>query len=99
MKPITATLGYVIRGVAYDKQNRQALVEELQENLEHASAVTALPVVDGISLELEVSDIAPFSSDSFEPYIAEHVLGPAVRSKCESYDSDVELRLINKRFH
>lgn len=98
MKAITCTLGYVIRGVAYSKQHRQALAEELEENLEHASAVIALPVVDGISLELEVSDIAPFSTDSFEPYICEHVLGPAIRSRCESPENDTELRLINKRF-
>ncbi len=98
MKPISCTLGYVIRGVAYSKQHRQALAEELEQNLEHASAITALPVVDGIALEVEVSDIAPFSTDSFEPYLCEHVLGPAVQSRCESDSSETELRLINKRF-
>ena len=98
MKAITCTLGYVIRGVAYSKQHRQALTEELEQNLEYASVVTALPVVDGISLEVEVSDIAPFSTDSFEPYICEHVLGPAVRSRCETFEDEAELRLINKRF-
>jgi len=98
MKPTTCTLGYLIRGVAYGKAQRAALADEITQMLENASAVTALPVVDGISLELEVSDIAPFGTESFEAYVSEHILAPVVQAQCEPIDGPAKLKLINKRF-
>ena len=98
MKPTACTLGYLIRGVAYGKDQRTALADELMQLLEHANAVTALPVVDGISVELEVNDIAPFGEESFESYVTEHILDPVVQARCEPINGPAKLKLIKKRF-
>ena len=92
------TLKYLIRGVAAAKDDRIALSEEISACLENTSAVTALPVMDGMHIEIEVSDIAPFSEESFEPYVCEHVLSPAVDARCRSLHGDPGYRLLKKHF-
>jgi hypothetical protein len=90
-------LKYLVRGVSADRPSQQALTSELGEMLSHASAITVLPVVEGFSVELEFDDIKPFTTVSFEPYVAEHVLGDAVRLRCESQGSP-EIQLLKSRF-
>lgn len=92
------TLKYLVRGVAAQKDDRQALSEEIMACLEHTSAITALPVVDGIQVEIEVDDIAPFSAESFEPYVCEHVLSPAVAARCRQLGGESGLKLLKKQF-
>ena len=88
---------YLVRGVTADRQAQQALTAELTDMLNHVSAITVLPVVEGFSVELEFDDIKPFTSVSFEPYVAEHVLSDAVRLRCESAGSP-EIQLLKSRF-
>lgn len=65
--------------------------------LNHVSAITVLPVVEGFSVELEFDDIKPFTQVSFEPYIAEHVLADAVNLRC-SHQEDPQIQLLKSRF-
>ena len=48
-------------------------------------------------MELEFEDIKPFTTVSFEPYVAEHVLGDAVRLRCDTQGS-AEIQLLKSRF-
>ena len=94
MSDVTAAkLKYVIRGVNPSRDAQQSLQQELEEALPSATAVTLLPVVDGFSLDLEVSDVAPFSRTSFEPYVAEHVLQEAVSLRCQGIGT-LEIQLL-----
>ena len=77
-------LKYLVRGVDADRASQQALTAELEDMLNHVSAVTVLPVVEGFTVELEFDDIKPFTTVSFEPYVAEHALSDAVRLRCAS---------------
>jgi len=77
---VVCILRYVIQGIRPERALSNALQDELLESLSHATAVTLLPVVDGLSLEIELSDLAPFSRHSIEPYIAEHLIPDAVSS-------------------
>lgn len=77
-------LRYLIRGVLTSRDAQQALTQELSELLPNADGITILPVVQGYSVDLEIKDISPFNSVSFEPYIAEHILADAVRIHCVS---------------
>lgn len=90
-------LKYLVRGVDPDRASQQNLTAELREMLTHCSAVTVLPVVEGFSVELEFNDIKPFTTVSFEPYVAEHVLGDAVRLRCTSAEAP-EIQLLKSRF-
>lgn len=90
-------LKYLVRGVDASRSSQQALTAELADMLNHVSAITVLPVVEGFSVELEFDDIKPFTTVSFEPYIAEHVLGDAVRLRC-SAQSSPEIQLLKSRF-
>ena len=94
---ISATLKYIVRGVRSSRESRGDLQNELTDNLTSSSAVTILPVVEGLAVEIEVDDIAPFSRTSFEPYVAEHVLPEAVRIRCEAEDP-LQLQLIKAKF-
>ena len=88
---------YLVKGVSADREQRGDLQAELYDNLPGATSVVTLPVVQGLSVELEIADIAPFSRDSFEPYIAEHVLPEAVAIRCED-GSMAQIQLLKARF-
>ena len=90
-------LKYLVRGVAADRSSQQALTAELAEMLNHVSAITVQPVVDGFSVELEFDDIKPFTKVSFEPYIAEHVLADAANLRC-SHQGALQIQLLKSRF-
>jgi hypothetical protein len=90
------TLKYLARGVITSRDSKSALVTELCEVLPE-STVTVLPVNEGYSVELEFTDIAPFSRSSFEPYIAEQVLSEALHLRCELSGS-LQLDLLKARF-
>lgn len=91
------TLKYLVKGVTASREAKDDLRDELQEILPNAEAIIVLPVVDGISVELEVGDVAPFSRASFEPYVAEHVLPDAVRARCGATGT-VRLQLLKSNF-
>ena len=90
-------LKYLVCGVKADRSSQQSLTSELSEMLNHASAITVLPVVQGFSVELEFDDIKPFTKVSFEPYIAEHVLADAVNLRC-SHQGSPQIQLLKSRF-
>lgn len=94
---VRATLKYLVRGVHSSRETRADLQNELADNLASARAVTILPVVEGLAVEIEVDNIAPFSRTSFEPYVAEHVLPEAVRIRCDAEES-LQLQLIKAKF-
>ncbi len=97
MSGTRATLKYLVKGLNPSREHQADLQRELSDNLAHANSVIALPVVDGFSVEIEVADIAPFNTSSFEPYIAEHVLPDAVKIRCRpAHDPDIQL--IKARF-
>ena len=89
-------LKYLARGVVTTRDSKSALLAELHEVLPH-STVTVLPVNEGYSVELEFDDIAPFNRSSFEPYIAEQVLGEALRLRCQ-VSGNLQLDLLKARF-
>lgn len=91
------SLKYIVKGVSASREKKADLRTELHEILPSAQAVTVLPVVDGFSVELEVTDVAPFTRLSFEPYVAEHVLPDAVRARCD-VDGAVHLQLLKAKF-
>lgn len=90
-------LKYLVRGVATDRSSQKALTAELAEMLNHVSAITVMPVVEGFSVEMEFDDIKPFTKVSFEPYIAEHVLADAVNLRC-SNQGVLQIQLLKSRF-
>lgn len=92
------TLKYLVKGVKPSRESQQELQRELQENLPNAASIVILPVVQGYSLEIEMNDLAPFSSSSFEPYVAEHVLPEAVSIRCET-NGPVQLQLLKARYY
>ena len=93
----SCSLKYLVRGVDADRSSQQDLSAELNDMLNHVTAITVLPVVEGFSVELEFDDIKPFTTVSFEPYIAEHVLDDAVRLRCSTQGS-YEIQLLKSRF-
>ncbi len=90
-------LKYLVRGVTADRSSQQSLTSELGDMLNHVSAITVLPVVQGFSVELEFDDIKPFTKVSFEPYIAEHVLADAINLRC-SHQGTPQIQLLKSRF-
>ncbi len=80
---VVASLRYLVKGVRTTRDAKSELQQELAQSLPHAHAITVLPVVEGFSVEIEVTDLKPFNRTSFEPYVAEHVLPDAVRLRCE----------------
>ena len=79
---LACILKYLVKGVRPERDQQHELQRELLELLEHAVSVVVLPVVDGYSIEIEMTDLKPFSRSSFEPYVAEHVLPDAVQICC-----------------
>jgi len=94
---VTCILKYLVKGVAPERESQRALQDEIQELLPHANAVVILPVVDGYSVEIEMSDLTPFSRTSFEPYVAEHVLPEAVQIRCRP-SREVQLQLLKAHY-
>ena len=90
-------LKYLVRGVTADRSSQQSLTSELGDMLNHVSAITVLPVVQGFSVELEFDDIKPFTKVSFEPYIAEHLLSDAVNLRC-NHQGTPQIQLLKSRF-
>ena len=83
-----------------DRASQQALTAELEDMLNHVSAVTVLPVVEGFTVELEFDDIKPFTTVSFEPYVAEHALSDratAMRKSGQPRNSAAEITLLANR--
>ncbi len=89
-------LRYLVRGVPTSRNSQSELQQELYDALPNACSVVVLAVVDGFSVDIEVTDYAPFSADSFEPYVSDHILPEAVRSRCNSAEAD--LQLLKARF-
>lgn len=69
---------FLLAGVAFDEQTREALRETLEELIEPLRYVALLSVNQGLQLDLEVTDTAPFSVADYEDYLIDHVLQPAV---------------------
>ena len=90
-------LKYLVRGVDADRASQQALTAELEDMLNHVSAVTVLPVVEGFTVELEFDDIKPFTTVSFEPYVAEHALSDACATAMRTQGSP-QIQLLKSRF-
>ncbi len=79
---LACILKYLVKGVRPERDKQHDLQRELMDLLQHAVSVVVLPVVDGYSIEIEMTDLKPFSRSSFEPYVAEHVLPDAVQICC-----------------
>ena len=94
---VACILKYLVKGVQPEREAQRALQNELEELLPHHNAVTILPVVEGYSVEIEVSDLAPFSRTSFEPYVAEHILPEAVNIRCRP-DGAIQLQLLKAHY-
>ena len=91
-------LQYLVKGVNAEREDKFSLQQELVDALPNASLVNLLPVVEGFRLDLEFTDIAPFSKASFEPYLAEQVLLELINLKCETRGS-VSLQLLRSEFN
>ena len=91
-------LQYLIKGINAEREDKFSLHWEIVEALPNASSINLLPVVDGFTLDLEFTDIAPFSKESFEPYLAEQVLLELINLKCETRGS-VSLQLVRSEFN
>ena len=90
-------LKYIVKGVNTNRETQGDLRHEISEALPTAEAVVVLPVVEGYSVEIEMADLSPFSSTSFEPYVAEHILPDAVAVSCRVRDH--ELQLVKAHFN
>ena len=94
---LACILKYLVKGVRPDRDNQHDLQRELLELLPHAVSVVVLPVVDGYSVEIEMTDLKPFSRSSFEPYVAEHILPDAVQICCRP-ESRVQVQLLKAHY-
>ena len=94
---VACILKYLVKGIVPEREDQRALGDDIQELLPHANAVVVLPVVDGYSVEIEVTEMTPFSRTSFEPYVAEHILPEAVRIRCRPSD-EVQLQLLKAHY-
>ena len=94
---VICILRYLVKGVAPERDDRSDLQNELLELLPNANAVTVLPVVQGLSVEIELTDLAPFTRSSIEPYVAEHVLPEAVSIRCRT-QGQVQLQLLKAHY-
>ena len=94
---LACILKYLVKGVDPDREPRHQLRQELHDALPHASSIVVLPVVDGVSVEIEMLDLAPFNRSSFEPYVADHVLPDAVTTACRPH-LDPQLQLLKSYF-
>ncbi len=85
-------LKYLARGVETDEDSRQSLSEELSV-VSGVACITILPIVKGWSIEVDFSDISPFSKISFETYFAEQILKEAIMLRCK-IDGAFQLELL-----
>ncbi|MEM9622422.1 MAG: hypothetical protein AAF993_12280 [Pseudomonadota bacterium] len=92
-----ATLKYLVKGIHPGRESSQALRTELEDSLPNAASIVVLAVVEGYSVELEMDDLAPFSTASFEPYVAEHVLPEAVQLRCD-VSGHVQIQLLKAHY-
>ena len=99
MSEITTSgiLKYLVKGVATTRESQRDLTQELADALPNAQSIVVLPVVQGYTVEIEMADLAPFSSTSFEPYVADHILPEAVTMRCE-VTGQVQLQLLKAHF-
>ena len=84
-------LKYIVKGVGTDRDRQHDLKHEIRDALPNAQSVVVLPVVEGFAVEIEMSDLSPFSRSSFEPYISEHVLPEAVKIGCRVESHSLQL--------
>jgi len=91
-------LKYLVKDLRPTRESQRELARELTDNLPNAESVVVLPVVEGYTVEIEMHDISPFSTNSFEPYIAEHVLPEAVQIHC-NVESQTKPQLLKARFN
>ena len=89
-------LKYLVKGVGTSRETQGDLQREIADSLPNAQSIVVLPVVEGFAVEIEMADLAPFNSTSFEPYVAEHVLPEAVSISCRV--SDHQLQLLKAHF-
>lgn len=94
---VGCTLKYLVKGVRPERASQSALQDELKELLPNADSIVIMPVVEGYSVEIEVSDVAPFSRTSFEPYVADHILPEAVAIRCQP-ESAIKLQLLQAHY-
>ena len=95
---LACILKYLVKGVIPRREDQQELQSELQDLLPHCAAVTVLPVVEGYSVEIEMTDLRPFNRTSFEPYMAEHILPEAVTIRCRPHGA-IQLQLLKSHFN
>ena len=95
-KPIRGILKYIAKGVESSREQRKDLEVELNNLMQSPSVVTILPVVQGLSIEIELDDISPFNEHSLEPYLTEHVLPEAIGIICNT--TPPALQLIKTHF-
>lgn len=94
---VACNLKYLVKGVAPNRDAQADLQRELYELLPNAAAIVVLPVVQGYRVEIEMTDLAPFSRSSFEPYVAEHILPEAVTIRCQPI-APIQLQLLNAHY-
>jgi len=94
---VACTLKYLVKGVRPERDSQSDLQDELEELLPNADSIVILPVVEGYSVEIEVSDVAPFSRTSFEPYVADHILPEAVTIRCRPAAA-IQLQLLRAHY-
>jgi len=95
---LACILKYLVKGVIPRREDQQELQSELQDLLPNCAAVTVLPVVEGYSVEIEMTDLRPFNRTSFEPYVAEHILPEAVTIRCRPHGA-IQLQLLKSHFN
>jgi hypothetical protein len=88
---------YLVRGVEANRESKENLRNEILDMLPKAEVVTLLPVVEGFSLDIEVSDISPFSESSFESYLSDQILLEAIELKCDPR-GQISLELVKSNF-
>ncbi len=88
---------YLVRGVEANRESKENLRNEILDMLPKAEVVTLLPVVEGFSLDIEVSDISPFSESSFETYLSDQILLEAIELKCDPR-GQISLELVKSNF-
>ena len=95
--PTSCRIQYLVKGVNAEREDKSNLHQEIVDALPNVTAVNLLPVVEGFSLDLEFSDIEPFSKASFEPYLSEQVLLELINLKCETIGS-ASLQLVRSEY-
>ena len=93
--PTGSTLTYLVHGVARrdDPATSIDICEEIQEVLSYAGPVAVSPTKDALEVRICVTNIEPFSRDTFEPYVYEQVLWHAVNACCEMDGADFRFEL------